>query len=66
MIVTHADMLACRFCNRGSRAFCLRHGLNWQTFVQQGIDDSELSHIDDAMLNEVIAYARKRQEVNNG
>lgn len=60
MNVTHADMMACNYCNRGARAFCLRHGINWQLFIKQGIPISEVEHIDDAMLKRVIEYALNR------
>ena len=60
MKVIHADMLVCKFCNKGARQFCERHGINWQVFVTQGIEISEVEHIDDEMLKTVIAQARKR------
>lgn len=66
MKITHADMLAFGMCNRGARPFCLRHGINWMSFIQHGIDESEVAHIDDAMLHELIEFVRKRHEVNNG
>jgi len=62
MIVTHADMVACGYCNRGARAFCERHGINWQMFVQHGIDTKEIEHIDDAMLQRVVDYATQRTQ----
>jgi len=67
VIVTHADLMACKFCNRGSRAFFERHGLNWQEFIQHGIDSSEIERIDDAMMRQVIERAaRREQEGKNG
>lgn len=65
MIVTHADLAACKFCNRGSRQFFERHGLNWQDFIQNGIDVSHLEQIDDAMMQQVIERARRREEEGN-
>lgn len=60
-MLTHADMRACKYCNRGAREFADRHGINWQSFLQQGVDTKELAHIDDAMLARVIEYAERRE-----
>lgn len=62
MIIRHEDLAAISFCNRGARAFFKRHGLNWQSFIQHGIDDSELTGIDDEMMKQVIARAGQRIE----
>lgn len=61
MRITHADMMACKFCNRGARQFCERYGFNWQSFVAHGVEVSEVEHIDDAMLKQVIERARLRE-----
>lgn len=61
MIIKHVDMTSLDYCNRGAREFCLRHGINWQVFIQTGIDSSEVEHIDDAMLQAVIANAKCRE-----
>lgn len=61
MLITHADMMACKFCNRGARQFCERHGFNWQSFVTHGVEVSQVEHIDDAMLKQVIERARLRE-----
>jgi hypothetical protein len=60
-IVRHCDMSALRFCNRGARLFCERHGIDWNEFVTKGIDAERVSDIDDAMLSEVIERARRRE-----
>jgi len=56
--VTLADVRAVRYCARGARDFFVRHGLNWQSFVQQGIDARDLPA--DPMAQAVIAAAHKR------
>lgn len=61
-----ADMRALQFCNRGARQFCARHGINWQLLVTQGIDVSELEHIDDAMLKRLIEYVQQKEGMVNG
>lgn len=62
MIITHADLSSIQFCNRGARVFFERHGLDWSSFIQHGIDDSELVGIDDEMLRQVIDNAKQRIE----
>ena len=66
--ITHADMMACKFCNRGARQFCERHGFNWQSFIEQGVEIGDVAHIDDAMLKQVIARAQQREQegISNG
>lgn len=54
--LTHARELG--YCNKGIRAFCLRHNLDWRRFVTDGYEFSELSHINDAMLSKVMNYAK--------
>lgn len=67
MIITHADMMSCGYCNKGARAFAKRHNLNWEAFVNRGIDESILSQIDDEMVKRVIEHTRlRRNEVSNG
>lgn len=62
VIITHADLASCKFCNRGARQFFDRHGLNWSSFLQHGIDSSELEHIDDAMVRQVLDRAARREQ----
>lgn len=60
--IIHADLAVEKFCNRGARQFFERHNLNWQSFIQHGIDSAEVEHIDDAMMARVIERARRRQQ----
>jgi hypothetical protein len=63
VIVKHQDMRTLRYCNRGARAFCLEHKINWELFLQQGIDSDILESIgDDDMVNRLIAEAKRRVE----
>lgn len=50
-----------RYCNKGNRAMCERHGIDWAEFRENGVLLSEIEHIDDAMLHDVVALARRRQ-----
>lgn len=47
------------YCNRGLRAFCERHALDWAHFLENGIDVELVRHIDDEMVRAVIAEAEK-------
>ena len=56
-MVKHARALG--YCNKGVRAFCKRHGIDFYRFRHEGIPANELSHINDSMLEKVIAEAEK-------
>lgn len=60
-IIRHEDMRTIKFCNRGAREFCARHGINWELFIKHGIDESEVVGIDDEMLRQVIEQAKLRE-----
>ena len=49
---------ALHYCNKGMRAFCERHGLDFNKFRKEGLPVDELAHIDDAMLNALIERAQ--------
>jgi hypothetical protein len=59
VIVTHRHLRELGYCNRGSRAFFERHGLNWSEFLENGIDSSTLLAIDDAQAHRVVEHASK-------
>lgn len=61
MIVLHSDLIACRFCNKGSRKFFEKHGLDWATFVKEGIPEEKLLATGDAMALQVVEAARGRR-----
>lgn len=61
-IIRHSDLRALGYCNRGSRALCARLGFNWQSFMQHGIDDSQLVGIDDDMVAKAREYAKQREQ----
>ena len=47
------------YCNRGTRAFCKKHGIDINRLRKEGIPIEELEHIDDEMLHRVLRLARK-------
>lgn len=65
IVVTHADLRAAGYCNRGARAWFAAHGLDWARFLAQGIDAEVLAATGDAMALAVVEIARKR-EIHGG
>lgn len=60
-IVKHEDLRTLGFCNRGSREFFDRHGLNWASFMQSGVEAELLLATDDEMAKQAVEQARKRE-----
>jgi hypothetical protein len=60
VIVILADARNAGYCSRGLRPFFLRHGLNWLSFIQSGIEAEKLTNIRDPMVKKVIAIAEER------
>lgn len=58
--IVHADLAALRYCNRGSRQFFERHGLNWSSFLQDGVAIETVERIDDEMARAVVRQAKRR------
>ncbi len=59
--VTHEDIRALKYCNRGARQFFERHGLDWSDFLVNGIGADRLRQIDDAMAAMAIERAERRE-----
>ena len=57
MNVTVRHIRQCGFCSRGARAFLLKHGFDWTTFVKQGVSAEELAKTGDAMAMKAIEVA---------
>lgn len=60
-MVLHADIRALGYCNRGSRAFFARHGLDFAQFLKSGIEADRLEQLNDAMAQRAVDYARERE-----
>lgn len=58
--IVHSDLASLGYCNRGSREFFNRHGLNWSLFLKEGVEFSEVERIDDEMVRAVIRQAKRR------
>ena len=62
--VLHEDFRSLGYCNRGCRQLCAEHGVSWADLLQNGIDESVLLELNDAMAYAAVEVARKR--VQNG
>lgn len=51
-----------RMCSRGARDFFIRHNLDWNTFLREGIDEELLIATGDAMALQVVEVANGRQQ----
>jgi hypothetical protein len=59
--VTIEDLRATRYCLAGVRPWFRRHGLDWQTFLAQGIEVAKLRATNDALIDPVIDAAARRE-----
>lgn len=53
---------AAKMCSRGARDFFVRHGLDWNQFLKQGLPATELEATGDAMAMKVVEVARGRKQ----
>lgn len=60
-IITHADIRALGYCNRGSREWFRRQGLDFAQFLRHGIEAATLEKIGDGMALRAVEYARARE-----
>lgn len=61
MMITMRDIRAAKMCSRGARQFFERHGLDWSTFLKEGIDAELLAQTGDAMALRVVEVANARR-----
>ncbi|MDP8079509.1 hypothetical protein [Phocoenobacter skyensis] len=59
MKITMKDMRRVDYCTSGVEAFFKREGLDFNHFLQHGIDDSVLLQIDSVFVRKCITEARK-------
>lgn len=64
LIVTHADMRALDYCNRGAREWFARHRLDWSRFITEGLPATDLLATGDHLAQAVVEVASQR--VNAG
>mgnify|MGYP003613868772 CR=1 FL=1 len=59
--VTIQDLRAARYCLAGVRPWFRRHGLDWQVFLDGGIEAETLRGTGDALVEPVILQAEVRE-----
>ena len=59
--VTIQDLRAARYCLAGVRPWFRRHGLDWQAFLDSGIEAETLRATGDALVEPVITQAEARE-----
>lgn len=60
-IVTTKDTRALQYCNKGVRAFCQQHNIDYQNFIKNGIDADDLLKTNDVMAIKLIEYAKSKE-----
>lgn len=60
---TIQDLRAARYCLAGVRPWFRRHGLDWQAFLEGGIEAEILRATGDALVEPVILQAEARAAV---
>lgn len=58
-LVKLADMRGLKYCNRGARAWFVRHGLSWRQFRREGLPASVLEATGDAMALKLCSEVRR-------
>ena len=58
--VTHADMRALGYCNRGAREWLALHRLDWSRFLTEGLPAAALLATGDSLAEAVVEVARRR------
>lgn len=57
-----SDLRKTGMCARGSRAFFLSQGWDWQDFLKNGIELETVEKTNDAMAQQVVEYVKNGQQ----
>jgi hypothetical protein len=57
-LITMRHVRQAGMCSKGARMFFRRHGLDWATFVRQGLPAEKIAATGDAMALKVVEVAR--------
>ncbi|WP_180115103.1 hypothetical protein [Acinetobacter sp. YH12140] len=57
-----SDLRKAKMCARGSRAFFLARGWDWQDFLKNGRDAQDFINTNDAMAMQVVEVANGRKQ----
>lgn len=58
MKIYMSDLRKAKMCARGSRAFFLSQGWDWQDFLKNGIELETVEKADDAMAQQVVEVVK--------
>lgn len=58
------DLRSERMCSRGARVFASRHGIDWNDFIQNGIDADVLTASGDVFALRAVKAAETRIATN--
>lgn len=58
MKIYMSDLRKAKMCARGSRAFFLSQGWDWQEFLKNGIDLEVVKSTDDAMALQIVEMVK--------
>ncbi|MBJ8552674.1 hypothetical protein [Acinetobacter bereziniae] len=61
MKIYMSDIRNAKMCARGTRAFFILHGLDFQDFLKNGIDAEKILNTKDAMAIQVVELKYGRQ-----
>lgn len=61
MKIYMSDIRNAKMCARGTRAFFMMHGLDFQDFLKNGIDAEKILNTKDAMAIQVVELKYGRQ-----
>jgi len=61
MKIYMSDIRNAKMCARGTRAFFMLHGLDFQDFLKNGIDAEKILNTKDAMAIQVVELKYGRQ-----
>lgn len=62
VMVRMEHVRAAKMCSRGARAFFVRHGLDWETFIRDGLPADKILATGDAMALQVVEVALGRKQ----
>jgi len=50
------------YCSKGMRDFAKRYGLNWEDFLSDGIEESELLKLNNHLTNKIVEVAHGQEK----
>lgn len=66
MLLTITDVRAAGHCVKGARRWFAEHDLDFRDFVTNGIDTTDLAHLDDVIIDQVLARRLEREASCDG